>query len=125
MRIFSTRQGLAPDAESQPLEKLCARTRPTPEMLATRPHCDFREVILLSCVRNAVVNRDGSVRWERFGGRLAAAGWTSLAFATRRGLNPPRTLEDLLNFKKAVRSIATQHLSAQEEDQQVAKAKPP
>lgn len=104
--------GYDPDDHARSLEMLCASVRPSREETLSGEKTDYREVILLSCIRNAVVHGDGTVRWSRFGKRLAAAGWVAEAVTGRTCLNGPRSLEDLLHFKRVVRSVATQQLAS-------------
>lgn len=103
--------GHDPDDDSHPLETLCASARPSRNEALSGSMTDYREVILLSCIRNAVVHGDGTVRWSRFGNRLAAAGWVEEAATAKTCLNGPRSFEDLLHFKKVVRSVATQQFA--------------
>lgn len=96
--------GHDPSKDSLPLETLCA---------GVERNEDFKQLILLSCIRNAIVHGDGRVRWPRISNRLIAAGWSDGEFAAlARATAPPRSLNDLLFFKKVARSVVTQwHLA--------------
>lgn len=73
-------------------------------------HWSYQDAILLSEVRNAIVHGNGNVLLQRCKQRLLDAGWTEKTLNEQRVLNE-RGLNDLLRFKRAVRTIANEVLT--------------
>ncbi len=118
--------GLARTDDSQPLEKLLARLWPKEarrkaqdERLAGKDgpeeHWSYREIILLSEIRNAIVHGDGRVDPAR-DQRLKNAGWTNdeLAQDNLRQILEARGFNDFLRFKRASRTLLNEVISFQE-----------
>jgi hypothetical protein len=120
--------GLQPTDDSKPLETLLASLWPREARFDAQQkkagmgkegraeHWSYKEVLLLSEVRNAIAHGNGTVILERSKQRLKDAGWTETELAASQVL-AKRTFNDLLRFKRAVRTLANEVVSALEHSQ--------
>jgi len=69
-------------------------------------HWSVRDIMLLAEIRNAIVHGDGVVRFDR-SNRLSEHGWSETDLALTKIL-ATRTINDVLRFRRAVRTLANE-----------------
>lgn len=109
-------------ANSQPLESLVAKVWPADARRDAQEkkagkgstgraeHWSYKDLILLSEIRNAIVHGDGEVLLARTTNRLQASGWTDEEL-DKITIYKRRSIDDLFRFKRAVRTLANEAIN--------------
>ncbi|MBL8679410.1 MAG: hypothetical protein JNK05_09610 [Myxococcales bacterium] len=114
--FLSDLAGIDRSATAQSFENLLAkvwprdaRTKPDKTNLEQGEHWSYRQVILLSVIRNAIVHNGGHLDLLRVAARLRDACWTDDEIRDVVRMRE-RRIDDLFRFKRAVRTLANSAL---------------